>query len=180
MAEHRLIEEALAALEAFVRRLTAGPEVRLRLREFAAFFMNFADRRHHGKEEDRLFRSLARHGFPLDGGPLAVMLAEHEEGRGHVRALARIAAGDGPLGPEERDEVEREARRFAVLLRNHIQKEDRILYPMALRVLPAEELDDLARQFAELEDSASPGVGLEGFRSAARALAEAHPPGAAR
>ncbi|MGD0266766.1 MAG: hemerythrin domain-containing protein, partial [Candidatus Methylomirabilota bacterium] len=36
---------------------------------------------HHGKEENLLFKTMVDRGFPRQGGPIAVMLHEHETGR---------------------------------------------------------------------------------------------------
>ena len=60
MDEHRLIERVLASLHAFAAQLEPGqPQARQRLDQFAEFFREFADRLHHGKEEDRLFKVIA-------------------------------------------------------------------------------------------------------------------------
>lgn len=144
MNEHRRIERVLDALETFAGGLAHSPGGgRATVARFALFFRDFADKRHHGKEEDRLFRALVEHGFPKEHGPVAVMLAEHDEGRAHVGALARIGAGEGPLGAAEIGEVARHALAFAPLLRAHIQKEDQVLYPMAQQVLPPADLEAL-------------------------------------
>ena len=152
MSEHRVIEQVLSSLEAFVRSLDEGAtEVRSRIGEYAEFFCEFADHCHHGKEEDRLFTALTRHGFPADGGPVAVMLHEHEAGRCHVRALAEIGAGTGPLSLEDRQQVRLHSLEFVSLLRQHIMKEDEILFPAAERALPAETLAALAEDFERHE-----------------------------
>jgi len=152
MSEHRVIEQVLWSLEAFARGLGEGAaDARSQVGDFAEFFREFADRCHHGKEEDRLFKALTEHGFPADGGPVAVMLHEHEVGRHHVRALAEIGAGDGALGSQERDQVRMHALEFVALLRHHIMKEDEILFPAAERALPADALAVLAEDFERHE-----------------------------
>ena len=61
------------------------------------FIRNFADRTHHGKEEDNLFPALEQHGMPRQGGPVGVMLDEHDQGRGLVSTLkARAELGWEP------------------------------------------------------------------------------------
>jgi hemerythrin-like domain-containing protein len=153
MNEHRVIEEVLAALEATAAAASDGAEVpRARVAELAEFFAGFADRCHHGKEEDLLFRRLVAGGLPADGGPIAVMLSEHEAGREHVRALAALGRGTGALAPDERATFVAHARAYAPLLAQHILKEDRILYPLALRTLAPADLDDLARRYDEFEE----------------------------
>lgn len=144
MTEHRLIEQVLLSLATFAEQIEAGRALpRESVAAFAAFFREFADKCHHGKEEDRLFVQMNQAGFPRERGPIAVMLAEHDEGRRQVRALAEIGHGQGTLSPEERQSVILHARAFIPLLLAHIQKEDTVLYPMAMQHVPAAVMSEL-------------------------------------
>src|SRR5512132_3975875 len=99
MTEHRLIERALDALVAFadeVRRKSS--DEREELGRFVTFIREFADAHHHGKEEDILFAAMVQAGFPKHGGPIAVMLMEHDQGRALVRALGELASQAVPWG----------------------------------------------------------------------------------
>lgn len=177
MEEHRLIEQVLGSLETFVG--SAAPEAsgaRATVARYAEFFRGFADRVHHGKEEDRLFAAMVEAGFPREAGPIGVMLAEHAEGRRCVSVLANVGEGDGPLSPADGTAVRRASAEFIPLLRGHIQKEDRILYPMALQALDARTMDELLASYGEFERTAVGEGGLEAFRRLAADLAAAHPP----
>ena len=152
MNEHRLIEQVLGSLETFVSEIERGlaPERPL-LADYGTFFREFADSCHHGKEEDILFQRMTERGFPRETGPIAVMLYEHEVGRGHASALRRIGDGVGPLTADESRVVLDNAGAFIPLLRGHILKEDRILYPMAVRLLTGPEMDAMESDFAAFE-----------------------------
>ncbi len=177
MQEHRVIEQVLGALATCVAQLKQGePVPRARLGEFAAFFRNFADRCHHGKEEDLLFEAMTHHGFSRQAGPLAVMLAEHDEGRRCVRDLARLGEGDGELSPAERDAAVAAASTFIALLTAHIQKEDQILYPMARQHLPADVTEALAHRFEEFEAQVMGSGEHERFHKLAQTLSATFPP----
>ena len=142
MQEHELIVEVLAALQAMAEKLSAGEDVaRHDVADFGRFFRDFADKCHHGKEEDRLFVKMVEAGFPQDSGPIAVMLAEHDAGRQEVRGLLAIGAGSGPLNEAERARAIEYASQFVPLLYAHIQKENNILYPMAQKAIPPEEFE---------------------------------------
>jgi hemerythrin-like domain-containing protein len=144
MSEHRLIEQVLLSLATFADELEAGRALpRESVAAFAAFFKEFADKCHHGKEEDRLFVQMNQIGFPREQGPIAVMLAEHDEGREEVGALAEIGRGNGPLSEMEKQSAIFHARNFIPLLLAHIQKEDKVLYPMAMHYVPATVMTDL-------------------------------------
>lgn len=132
MDEHRLILSALDALDGYARRLRRNePVERGDLARFVSFIRDFADARHHGKEEDILFATMVEQGFPREAGPIAVMLAEHEENRALTRAMAAGIERDGAWNEAERRRVAEAASAYADLLRGHISKEDNVLYPMA-------------------------------------------------
>jgi hemerythrin-like domain-containing protein len=148
MSEHRRIETVLGSLESFCLEVEGGvaPD-RALLADYAAFFRGFADASHHGKEEDVLFARMIERGFPRESGPIAVMLHEHVVGRRHVGALRQAGEGAGALSAVEVQGALEHASAFVPHLRAHIQKEDRILYPMALRLLTGPELDAILTEF---------------------------------
>lgn len=131
-AEHQLILSALDALDGYARRVRRNePVERGDLARFVSFVRGFADGRHHGKEEEILFAAMVEQGFPRDAGPIAVMLAEHEENRALTRAMADAIERDGAWSDAERRRLAEAALAYADLLRRHIWKEDNVLYPMA-------------------------------------------------
>jgi hemerythrin-like domain-containing protein len=152
MHEHQVI---LAFGDAAVReaeRLRSGGPLDAELVEkMLDFIRNFADRCHHLKEEDHLFARMAERGFPVQAGPVAMMLHEHELGRGHVRAivegLPRAVAGESQAISVIADHL----TAWAELLRAHIYKEDNVLYPMARQALSAEDMAALEASFERVE-----------------------------
>ena len=151
-SEHRVIERVLGCLEKIVEQARQNGRLERQPAEDAiAFFRNFADRCHHGKEEAHLIPALEAQGFPRQGGPTGVMLHEHEQGRACVRgmdeSLEAAAAGD-------RAALERFcqcAGEYVGLLRDHIYKEDHILFMLADRVLTADNQQQLLDAFAKVE-----------------------------
>ena len=147
--EHRIIERVLDA----VQRLTLAPARQHleRWQKALDFIRHFADRCHHCKEEQVLFPALEAHGIPTEGGPVGMMLLEHEEARSHVRAmmdgLARIEAGDDSAEAGLFDS----AGQYVRLLREHIQKEDEVLFRMADEVIAADAQKKLLADFARYE-----------------------------
>jgi len=92
MAEHELIVEVLDALDGYASNVERGTEVEPSdLAELVRFLREFADGCHHAKEEGILFAAMEQAGFPREMGPLAVMLAEHEQGRGYIARLRAVA-----------------------------------------------------------------------------------------
>ncbi len=154
--EHVLILRALGALEVAAERLAEGEALpRAWWDELLAWLGAFADRCHHGKEEDVLFPAMIRAGAPSEGGPIDLMLEEHAQGRALIRAMA-----DGE--PARRAAA---ARQYAILLRQHIDKENDILFPLADAILDEADQRAVGRDFDGVEAEG----GSEGSREAAHA-----------
>lgn len=151
MDEHRVIEHALEALDLYASRLLGGSADPADLGRFVEFIRLYSDGLHHRKEEDMLFTALVENGFPRDGGPIAVMLMEHDEGRRLVGLMAAVAGLVAPLSADDRNTVAGAASGFTTLLRQHIFKEDNILYPMARTHLPNQAMEGLAAAFVQFE-----------------------------
>jgi hemerythrin-like domain-containing protein len=148
MDEHRVIEQVLNCLEKLANRCEAGETLDSdSALEALAFFRNFADRCHHGKEEGHLFPLLEARGFGRQGGPTGIMLHEHEEGRRLLAAMAGAVERDAPR------EFVRHARAYVKLLREHIRKEDQCLFPMAAGILSSTDAESLAQRFGHVENA---------------------------
>ena len=131
-SEHDDIRRMLAVVAEMADRLDRGEDVDAADIEKAIdFIRNYADGYHHAKEEDLLFPAMYQAGFPKDGGPVAVMLDEHDEGRAYVRALAEATARYSVGDKTARPEIVEYALSYAGLLDQHIEKENQALYPMA-------------------------------------------------
>lgn len=115
------------------------------------FIRNFADRFHHAKEEDVLFEALVTNGMPREHSPVAAMLMEHDQGRAYVKAM-ESAASEAQAGKAGHERIIAEnALAYAELLREHIGKEDGVLYPLAERVIPDTMRDDIIAGYAAAE-----------------------------
>lgn len=171
MNEHRVIESVLDALVGFadeVRR--KGSTEKEELARFVDFIRGFADTCHHGKEEGVLFEAMVRHGFPRNGGPIAVMLHEHDQGRARVSVLKAHAEQAVEWTDADRQEVADAASGFAEMLRHHIQKEDGILYPMAEQHLPPEALQAVSEDCERFEAEKTGSGEHERFHALAESL----------
>lgn len=152
IAEHNGVLVALKLLEKVEEALTTkneqAPE---HFGQLLDFLKGFVDRCHHGKEEDVLFPELERRGVKREGGPIGVMLMEHEAGRGHVRAMSdgldRLRRGEGNAVTAIREHV----LAYRDLLRSHINKENNVLFPMADRLVPDDVAATVMEKFEEIE-----------------------------
>ncbi len=149
MDEHEIIIQVLLAAERRSFDLNEGATLDSEFwLHMAGFLADFADGFHHAKEENHLFPALVAHGMDAEQGPIAVMLHEHEQGR---KLLSDLRAGIEDHDPRA---VARAAASYAYLLRDHIQKENMVLFEMAQRVLPGDVAVAMSQQFAELRRAA--------------------------
>lgn len=136
IADHEQTEQVIDALETLWREHTPEPDTVARA---LRYFNEFADACHNQKEEQHLFPRLQAAGIPAQGGPLAVMLAEHERSQELLTLFTtlgrRFVAGDATAGAELVDVF----REYGALLKSHYWKENDILYPMGRRMLPPHE-----------------------------------------
>ena len=156
--EHHYIQQVVASLLLFAEDLEKGEAVPAEtLADTLEFLRTFADRCHHGKEESFLFPLLEQKGVPPQGCPLGVLKKEHVAGRSLVAQFATVS------GSYTKDGSEKELLRttllgLAELYGGHMWKEDYLLFPMANKILSAEEQDQLTKQFNEVESSIGPDV----------------------
>jgi len=151
--EHGGVKVMLAILGKVCDRLEAGQRVDPKhLEEILEFLKVFVDKCHHAKEEDHLFPALEKAGIPKEGGPIGMMLHEHQAGRDFIRGMAQAAAAlaGGDAGAAKRFAAN--ARSYSDLLLQHIEKEDNVLYPMAEARLPANADEALTAAFGKVEE----------------------------
>jgi len=171
MDEHRVIERVLDALERAAGRLQRGESVRpgffLDAAEFAA---GFADGCHHRKEEGVLFQEMEAYGEPARGGVIEALVHEHVEGRAYTRELRNAATALERGDEAAAKRIVAAARGYAALLREHIEKEDEGVFPMAAQMIPESEHERVLARFADVErHDTGPGV-HERFVELARRL----------
>ncbi len=138
--DHR---EAEGRLQSVLQGTAAGGgDVLDGLKGFADYMESDLEQ-HLRREEEALFPALERY-LGRTGGPVGVMLMEHEELRRRTRALQEAVAGAvGTEGAAAAAAVAA-AEAVASLLAEHIHKEDHVLFPLAIHLLTKEEKRDVA------------------------------------
>lgn len=106
---------------------------------------------HFVLEEQALFPILERH-IGRDHGPLAVMDMEHASFRELLQDLT------GSLGSADAAQAQRHAQALVSLLRDHIAKEDNILFPMATRMLSDAEAAEVDARARAMGTAAAPAA----------------------
>jgi hemerythrin-like domain-containing protein len=147
--EHKNILEVINALEQESGLLRSGKEID---KEFFLkiidFIRNYADKFHHAKEEDILFREFCKavERGEMHCNPVEQMLHEHDLGRNFVKEMEQ--------GVKENNQkkVIENAEGYSQLLKEHIFKEDSILYPMADEALSSKIEAKMVEEFKIVEE----------------------------
>jgi len=157
MEEHQVFLRRLAEVRDGLRRLSPAARGRIgvpaSMATFADFLAKDVDGFHGRKEEEGLFPVLVRH-VGSEGGPVGVMLEEHEVLRHHQKTIAtnvpRLEADPDAESAWAAVTVATDA--VDQLLVFHIEKEDHVLFPMAREVLTPTEMSEVAQICQEIED----------------------------
>jgi hemerythrin-like domain-containing protein len=117
------------------------------------FVRNYADKFHHGKEEEMLFKEIEANAPTQLMGPVNVMLYEHDEGRGFMKLAAEGIEEYKKGNLSGLSKTSENLKNFARLLNDHIYKENNILYPASDRFLPAEIEAKLMEAYQHFENT---------------------------
>jgi hemerythrin-like domain-containing protein len=128
MNEHQFILKYIDLMERYANHSNKAIFFE-KMSSFIAFIHEFADDFHHAKEEDILFRYLAAPEVLTHCNPIPQMLHEHNKARELVRNM------ENALTRNKVTELVIAMTEYANLLKEHIYKENNILYPMAERGL---------------------------------------------
>jgi hemerythrin-like domain-containing protein len=149
MKEHQLILKYVDLMERYAEfglKNLNGPFLFEKADCFIQFIHEFADDFHHAKEEDILFRYLDVPGVLTHCNPVPQMLFEHNKAREFVRNM------ENALQTKDINMLVLNAEQYAKLLKEHIYKEDNILYPMAERGLSDDAKSSLLREYTDTDN----------------------------
>lgn len=137
--EHALIKELLSMMPSIIKKLDINSIAdRGLVKEVVNFIRQYADKYHHAKEEEILFKY-----FDENLDILQVMYEDHNRARNHVK---NILAG---LREKNADTVKENLNQYMELLTEHIKKENEILYPWLDKNLTGQQVDEIDSKFKE-------------------------------
>ena len=149
MNEHQLILKYLDLMERYVEFSQTNDNKDLFLQkaqDFISFVQIFTDTYHHAKEEDVLFKYLQAPGVLSHCNPLPVMLSDHEQGRVYTQNMKDALANN------DLKTLCDNACAYSQTLKQHIFKEDNILYPMAENGLSDDDKIALGNEYRQIEE----------------------------
>ncbi len=151
--EHRGVLEKLDALEGVINNLEQREKISARLKELTSFF-DTEFWVHFDKEEKALFPELERF-IPRGSGPIGVMISEHDVLRKTYSEIQKAVAKylNHVDNTETKRAISQNGTHFIGLLRDHIFKEDNILFRMVDTHLDQKQNEKVIKLFAEIEKS---------------------------
>ena len=153
MIEHRLIERMIAIIKHALVQITAEHKVDPVFVDTAVDFIRiYADRTHHGKEEDILFRDLNKRSLSAEDKKIMnELIQEHIFGRqttkGIVEANRQYRKGDASA-------LEDIVSKFQTLVDfypKHIKKEDKVFFPASMKYFSDQEDQTMLNKFWEFD-----------------------------
>jgi hemerythrin-like domain-containing protein len=157
MIEHRLIERVIDLLDGWTGRVVEKEQVDPALIDTVVdFIRTYADRTHHGKEEDILFRELAEKPLSKEHrGLMQTLVDEHVYARetvgALVRAKARCVQGDQAASAEALPVILEKISALVALYPGHIEREDKVFFPAAMQYLDRSEQEAMLQEMWEFD-----------------------------
>ena len=147
--EHEWLERAIAVIEVEISKIENKQANGKRIARALDFLNEIGDKMHNIKEERFLFPLMAERGVPIEGGPIAVMLYEHEKEREIIADLLQIL--QNPDWQDQGQTFIQKTLEYFQVRKEHIWKENDVLYPMANRVFSDQDHAQLNVQIRKLD-----------------------------
>lgn len=174
--DHRLITGCLGAFERYLAALERGEDHNQQdLHRFVTFLVDYAEAWHHRKEEDVLFVALARHGWSHSRGPLAFVRTQHVHERELFGQLRQSAMARDLWSKETLASFTARVRELIRFEREHMTKENEVLYPEAQRDLSQEIPDQLNAELDNFESTHHEHGYIDWLRELGQELSASYP-----
>jgi hemerythrin-like domain-containing protein len=173
-AEHDRLLNVITLTEAVATTIAHGASVECSvLCNLTEFFLLYAHGVHREKEEGLLYPIVKQNTHQQSGaGCVSAMMAEHHESEEAFIAMERAAELSTRQTEESQQAWARAAKIYCAYLRNHIRHENDVVFALADRSLNDSDDQQLATEFAKIDDKAERSGIVERLQAAeARAKA---------
>jgi len=151
VSEHEMIERAMAVLKNNLEKIDEAVKAPLQMQRAIDFLLEFGDKMHNTKEEKFLFPLMGQKGLPMEGGPIGVMLMEHDAERKLLQKMTASLPGLAEATSDERQNFAAEGFEYLKIRAEHIWKENDVLYAMGRKVIGDDENEELLTSFKNLD-----------------------------
>ncbi|RUM44679.1 MAG: hypothetical protein DSY80_04150 [Desulfocapsa sp.] len=147
VAEHEMIERAMEVLKTNLGKVSSGTFDKVQTGRAIDFLLEFGDKIHNIKEEKFLFPRMHERGVPVDGGPIGVMIMEHDMERNLLVKMQMGLDGLSAASGDDQASFVKEGLEYLTIRGEHIWKENDILYNMARQMLNDDDFAYLLDEF---------------------------------
>jgi DUF438 domain-containing protein len=151
VAEHEMIERAMAVLKGNLEKIEAAVKAPLQMQRAIDFLLEFGDKMHNTKEEKFLFPLMGEKGMPVEGGPIGVMLMEHEAERKLLQNMMMELPNLAEAPASGLHKFAAKGFEYLTIRAEHIWKENDVLYPMGRKTFSDEDNTYLLDSFKTLD-----------------------------
>ena len=151
VAEHEMIERAMAVLKINLEKIDEAIKTPLQMQRAIDFLLEFGDKVHNTKEENFLFPLMGQKGMPVEGGPIGVMLMEHDAERSLLQRMMAELPNLAEATTSARHKFAAEGFEYLTIRAEHIWKENDVLYAMGRKVFTDEDNTSLLDAFKTLD-----------------------------
>jgi DUF438 domain-containing protein len=149
-----MIERAMAVLKNNLEKIESAVKAPLQMQRALDFLLEFGDKMHNTKEEKFLFPLMAQKGLPVEGGPIGVMLMEHDAERKLLQKMIANLPSLAEATPTARQKFAAEGFEYLKIRAEHIWKENDVLYAMGRKVFSDDDNTGLLKEFKTLDQQA--------------------------
>jgi hemerythrin-like domain-containing protein len=136
--EHQIIIMVLSGARREILSIQDSGKINAeKIDKIVDFCQNFIERCHHAKEEEYLLVKMQERGLSSDREPISVMLKEHREGGGMVKAIAEAFPQARTGDASAIASVSLNLRAYVGLLQDYINKENNVFFPLADQLFTA-------------------------------------------
>lgn len=155
MIEHRLIERMVGLMASELNRIKSGKTPDLQFIDTAVdFIRTYADKCHHGKEEDILFRDLFRKKIsPEHKKIVEELIREHKMGRAAVGKLVEAKSDYAKNDSNSLNEIRKQIKWLIEFYPKHIAKEDKGFFIPSMSYFTKNEQNKMLSQFCQFDNT---------------------------
>ncbi|MFW9924459.1 MAG: hemerythrin domain-containing protein [Candidatus Thorarchaeota archaeon] len=148
MIEHRLIEKMIAVMKKGLEKIKNTEKIDLNfITDIVDFIQIYADRCHHGKEEDILFRELKKKNTSTEHTKIMnELIEEHKFGRQKTKNLIAAKQKYSEGNTESLKEIIALLQELTDFYPKHIEKEDKHFFKPIMSYFTQQELDLLLQK----------------------------------
>lgn len=156
MIEHRLIERVIKLMSAELETINKNREPSLSfIDKTVDFIRNYADKCHHGKEEDILFKELSKRQISsLHRKMVAELISEHRQARDAVKDLMEARNNYVKNKQNSLSDIKRQIKWLIEFYPKHIEKEDKRFFIPSMSYFSKKEQDKMLSEFCRFDSNA--------------------------